>query len=116
MIARCPFRGDTKTSGIRAGAPHPAALITKSALIRELAIVRKAGCAYDREEHVIGMQCVAAPVFNEFGEVVCALSVSGPRVRVDAPTLSSHGQAVIEAAARATDVLGGIQPEYWHHG
>ena len=91
-------------------------LTARSALIRELASVRKVGCAYDREEHVMGMQCVAAPVFNEFGEVVCALSVSGPRVRVDAPTLNSHGQAVIEAAARATDVLGGVPPEYWLHG
>ena len=91
-------------------------LTAKSALIRELAAVRKAGCAFDREEHVIGMQCVAAPVFNEFGEVVCALSVSGPRVRVDAPTLTLHGQAVIEAALRATELLGGLEPEYWRHG
>ena len=91
-------------------------LTSKQALIRELAAVRKAGCAFDREEHVMGMQCVAAPIFNEFGEVVCALSVSGPRVRVDAPTLTDHGRSVMDASVRATALLGGVLPEYWHHG
>src|SRR6185312_13350906 len=34
---------------------------TPEALLRELAEVRKAGVAYDREEYTLGITCVAAP-------------------------------------------------------
>lgn len=89
-------------------------LQTADAFRAEIEAVIEAGCAYDREEHVVGMQCVAAPVFSEIGEPICALSISGPSVRMDATRLASNAQAVTRACARATRLLGGQPPAHWH--
>ncbi len=71
------------------------------------------GRSYDREEHVNGMQCVAAPVFGELGAPICALSVSGPSVRMTEPVLVGHGDAVSKTAQMATQLLGGVVPKHW---
>ena len=71
------------------------------------------GCAYDREEHVMGMQCVAAPVFSETGAPICALSVSGPSVRMNRERLHLNAQAVRDACKAATKSLGGQPPAHW---
>ena len=55
------------------------------------------------------MRCVGAPVFNEHGEVVGALSVSGPTVRMTDERLGELGPLVKRAAADFTDVGGAPQ-------
>lgn len=52
------------------------------ALASELQKIRISGFAYDNEEHEIGVRCAAAPIFNQQGTVIAALSVSGPNVRL----------------------------------
>jgi DNA-binding IclR family transcriptional regulator len=47
-------------------------------LLRELAVIRSRGYALDREEDYIGVQCVAAPVFDGNGDCVASVSVSYP--------------------------------------
>ena len=79
----------------------------------EIDLIIAEGRSYDREEHVDGMQCVAAPVFGEFGAPICALSVSGPSVRVTEPVLVGHGDAVSKTAQMATQLLGGVVPKHW---
>ena len=51
-------------------------------LPRDLAEIRARGWSVDDEERHPGMRCVAAAIFNEFGEPVGGISVSGPTVRV----------------------------------
>src|SRR5215218_2884296 len=46
------------------------------ALAEELERVRKRGYAYDHEETMIGLCCVAAPIYDSKGEVVAAISFS----------------------------------------
>ncbi len=48
----------------------------------ELDQVRSAGVAYDNEEFLQGVRCVAAPILNGGGEVVAALGITGPRQRL----------------------------------
>ncbi len=71
------------------------------------------GWSYDREEYVDGMQCVAAPVFGELGAPICALSVSGPSVRVTEPVLVVHGEPVSKTAQMAAQLLDGVIPKHW---
>ncbi|MCW8971169.1 MAG: helix-turn-helix domain-containing protein, partial [Rhodospirillales bacterium] len=54
---------------------------TGEALRAELAATRKRGYAIDDEEHAIGLRCVSAPIYDEYGEPLAAISLSGPMVR-----------------------------------
>jgi DNA-binding IclR family transcriptional regulator len=51
-------------------------------LISHLELVRKNGYAIDNEENEMGIRCVAAPIFNDSGRVVAAISLSGPATRI----------------------------------
>ena len=79
------------------------------ALFADLALTRRRGWAVDDEEKAEGMRCVGAPVFNEHGEVIGALSVSGPTVRMTHERLGEIGPLVKRAAAELTDRVGGVQ-------
>lgn len=82
-------------------------LSTLPALARDLAEIRQRGWSVDDEERNEGMRCVAAAIFNEFGEPVGGVSVSGPTVRVTPERLGEIGPRVAEAAAEITAMIGG---------
>lgn len=65
------------------------------------------GFAVDDEEHALGLRCVAAPVFDELGRAVAAISVSGPGARVTQERLPALGRMVAQAALEATRDYGG---------
>jgi DNA-binding IclR family transcriptional regulator len=77
----------------------PRTITSPTALRRELTAVPERGLAVDREEGNIGVTCIAAPIFGPLGQVVAALSVTGPTslVRVE-----RSGPAVRLAAAAAS--------------
>ncbi|MEZ0165878.1 IclR family transcriptional regulator [Kineococcus sp. LSe6-4] len=64
------------------------------------------GFAATREELEVGLNAVAAPVRGADGEVVAALSVSGPSHRLTAERLREITPAVVAAADRASAALG----------
>ncbi|MEM9148591.1 MAG: IclR family transcriptional regulator C-terminal domain-containing protein [Pseudomonadota bacterium] len=76
-------------------------------LTRSLEEVRNIGYAIDDQEHALGLRCVAAPIFDETGSPVAALSVSGPSARVTRDRLATLGRAVAHAAVEATRDYGG---------
>jgi IclR family KDG regulon transcriptional repressor len=51
-------------------------------LKEQLMIINKQGYAIDDEENEAGIRCVAAPIFNDKGKAVSAISLSGPAFRV----------------------------------
>lgn len=69
--------------------------------------IRSDGYGVDDEEHAIGLRCVAAPVFNEFGDVIAAISISGPSARIPDERLTLLGKMVAQAASEATRDFGG---------
>jgi DNA-binding IclR family transcriptional regulator len=52
-------------------------------LRQELADIRARGLAFDDCESNVAVRCVAAPVFDHRGEMVAALSISVPTIRMD---------------------------------
>ncbi|MDJ0686251.1 MAG: IclR family transcriptional regulator [Alphaproteobacteria bacterium] len=81
--------------------------ITAEALLRaDLAETRDRGYALDSEERHRGMRCIAAPVFNQFGEAIAGLSISGPAERVSDARLAGLGATVREAAATLSMAMG----------
>jgi IclR family acetate operon transcriptional repressor len=97
-----------KRTGLPRFTEHTRTSVT--ALLADLAEIRARGFAVDDEERNAGMRCVAAAIFNEFGEAVGGLSVSGPTVRVTPEAVERFGPLVRAAAARLTRAIGGRPP------
>lgn len=51
--------------------------------------IRKEGVAFDREEYEYGLSCIAYPINNANGEVIAALSISGPTSRLEYKNISN---------------------------
>jgi IclR family acetate operon transcriptional repressor len=79
-------------------------------LLAELAQIRRRGWAIDNEERTEGMRCIAAPIFNPFGEPVAGISISGPSVRVRTERDAEFGAIVSAAAQEVTRATGGNAP------
>lgn len=82
-------------------------LTSRHQLQRQLATVSSLGYAIDDEEYRVGLRCVASPVFNAHGEVVCAISVSGSTARLTDGRLSLIGDLVSKAATELSRVFVG---------
>jgi len=82
-------------------------LADPASLAHDLLEARSRGYAIDDEERNEGMRCVAAAIFNEFGEPVAGISVSGPTVRVTPERARTLGPLVREAAGEVTKAIGG---------
>ncbi len=80
---------------------------TAAALFADLDAIRTRGWALDDEERYVGMRCVAAPIFNSFGEAAAGVSVSGPTVRFPDRIIAELGAKVRRAAAEVTEKIGG---------
>lgn len=77
-----------------------------SALRADLHDIRQRGYSLDNEERTEGMRCVAAPVFNAFGEAAAGLSVSGPVSRMTTARASEVGALVSDTARALSTALG----------
>ncbi|WP_274629275.1 HTH-type transcriptional regulator BhcR [Arvimicrobium flavum] len=86
-------------------------LSTGPALASDLAAIRARGWSVDDEERHPGMRCIAAAIFNEFGEPIGGISVSGPTIRVTSERVSEIGPRVRDAAAAITAMIGGHRPD-----
>ncbi len=78
----------------------------RDALREELARIRTQGYAFDDEEKSLGMRCVAAPIFNGFGEVIAGISISGPTARLSMDKIERACSAVRNRAAELSHALG----------
>ena len=85
-------------------------IVDAGALARVLTTVREVGYAVDDEEHDLGLRCVAAPIFDEHGQPVAAVSVSGPSARLVNTRIAQLGRMVAQAAQEATRDFGGSVP------
>ena len=67
-------------SGFTAYTPYT--LTQADALARELEAIRNRGYAIDNMEHEYGIRCIGVPIFNQAGEVIAGMSISGPSLRI----------------------------------
>lgn len=72
----------------------------------ELKIVKEKGYAVDAEETMIGLLCVAAPIFNNENKVVASISISSPKQRLDNDTIDTYKEYVKDAARRISKQMG----------
>jgi DNA-binding IclR family transcriptional regulator len=76
-------------------------------LKEHLKVVRTQGYAVDDEENERGIRCVAAPIYNEAGRAVAAVSISGPAFRITRKVIQeSLKKEVMETAFKISERLG----------
>ena len=73
---------------------------------KELEKVRQRGYAIDNEENEPGVRCAGAPVFNRFGKVEGAISISGPTFRVTEDVVDKFASDVVKYASLISKELG----------
>jgi len=77
----------------------------RAALERELKRVRDRGYAIDNGEDSDGARCIAAPIFQGAGQVVAAISISGPASRVHPGKDREMAKALMDVARRISSML-----------
>jgi IclR family transcriptional regulator, acetate operon repressor len=110
LLAHLP---DERRQALLASTPltkfTPNTIATPEELERELAAIRAQGYALDREEWLLGLACVAAPVFDRHDACVATASVAYPAVQAERrPELIEMVKAT---AARISASLGHISPD-----
>ncbi len=86
---------------------HGPNTITSPAALREdLCAIRKRGYAIDEEENVQGTHCVAAPILDQSGHAVAAMSISAPASAFPLELTEHYSLIVREAALRVSVQIG----------
>jgi IclR family KDG regulon transcriptional repressor len=75
-------------------------------LIRCIEIVRIEGVAYDHCEYWPDVECIAAPVRDDTGQIVLAVSLAQPSSRLTPDKLKQEADAIQQAARRFSSALG----------
>ena len=84
----------------------PATVTDPAVLERELTLAATEGWACTREELEVGLNAIAAPIRGRDGEVVAAVSASGPTYRLGPERFDSVAAAVVAAGAEIGRRLG----------
>lgn len=92
----------------------PNGLRTRAELMKQLDAVRKSGIGYEREEYVMGIYCIAAPVFDVHSRVVAGVGITGLVARLDGHNHHEFEMLVREAGRRISSALGYDEEKYPH--
>jgi DNA-binding IclR family transcriptional regulator len=68
--------------------------------------IRHQGYSISREELVLGNYSIAAPVYNYESEIVCAITIVGPIVRLTDQKLERFTRLIVRSAQEASERLG----------
>lgn len=76
----------------------------RDTLFDELEAVRDRGVAFDDEERLPGLRCVAAPIKTNDGDVAGAISVSGPKTRLQGDLFEEELPGTVRSAANVIEI------------
>jgi IclR family acetate operon transcriptional repressor len=78
-----------------------------STFAKELQTIRQDGIAVDHEESMAGRRCIAAPLHNELGHCIAAISVTATRSQMTDTTVARLSALLSATAAEITRASGG---------
>lgn len=94
-----------------AGLPTPLRALTEHTIVsaddlrRELERIRASGYSLDNEEAIMGVRCLAAPVVSAQGDVLAAVAIQAPAVRMPRARLKKLAPLAIAAAAEVAEMI-----------
>ena len=74
-------------------------------LLTQIATVRTTRIAYDDEEALSAVFCVAAPILSNKQECIAAISISSPKHRMNPERIEAFARLVAETAAQITRTM-----------
>ncbi len=84
----------------------PYSIVYPGKLLSALKNIREQGVAFDIQEAQLGLTCIAAPVLDEHGHAIAAVSVSGPTYRFDPKRFQRHVNDAVKKISIAVQKLG----------
>ncbi|MGB7802900.1 HTH-type transcriptional repressor AllR [Buttiauxella sp.] len=84
----------------------PGTLADLNQLKKDLQLSRERCYVIDSEEHVVGLNCIASPIYDSTENVVAAISISGPASRLTPERFTSLGELVRDTAIDISAALG----------
>ncbi|WP_027339883.1 IclR family transcriptional regulator [Halonatronum saccharophilum] len=103
---------DEVLEGIELTQFTPSTITSIEELKKNLKQIRKQGYAIDFEEMEEGVRCVAAPIKNDQGDIIAAISVSGPNIRItDRYLFNKLIPLVTSKAEEISKEVGGLSLE-----
>ncbi len=92
--------------GRRLARRTPHTLTTTRALLAQLEQIRRQGYSLDDEEDHLDIRCLGAPVRDDSGSVVAAVSLTAPKHRLSDDVIHDKAGLVLNIAARMSHALG----------
>lgn len=84
-------------------------------LLADLSEIRVRHYSIDNEEHIPGLFCVAASIFDASGDAIAAISVSNVKIMLpDQTAIDDLVRKVVKATAEFTSSIGGRHPAHQH--
>lgn len=78
----------------------------KEEIMKQLQQIRKQGFSIDNEEIEIGLQCIAAPIFDHSGKVIGSISTSIPKARLTEQKLEEAIDCIRKSSIKISNELG----------
>ena len=83
----------------------PKTITTKEDLINELEKVRVQGYSINDEEQVLGLRCIAAPIFDYNGKIVAGISITDTIFKITSENIEVFANAVKNTAEKISKEL-----------
>jgi len=80
-------------------------------LLKELILIRKRGYAISHGERVEGVTSLSAPLFNYRNQVIGAISISGPSIRLTEEKITEFIEPLIVATDHISQAMGNLSHE-----
>jgi IclR family KDG regulon transcriptional repressor len=87
----------------------PRTITSKQRLVEELKAIRKQGYSFDHREIEPEVECIGAPIQDHLGNVIAALSISGPQRKIGTAQEKHFVAEVVKAAALISSKLGYVE-------
>jgi DNA-binding IclR family transcriptional regulator len=84
----------------------PRSVTNRAELENQLVTIRERGWAMADSELEIGLIAIAAPIFRESGDMIGALSISGPTMRMTREVTEHYAELLLQETARVSEKFG----------
>ena len=81
-------------------------ITSEEELLERLEDVKECGYALDDEENDENVRCIAAPIFDNGGNVAGAISISGPSIRLTRERLEEISELILDYSRSISEDLG----------